>query len=466
MAALPVATSTRTTDDLDLEPLRNDFRGPLLRPGQPEYDAARRIYNGMIDRRPAVIAQPTGVADVVTALRFASAHGLAVTVKGGGHNVAGKALVEGGLVLDLARMKGIVVDPQEKTAWVQGGCTWGELDRETQVHGLAVPGGRITSTGVAGFTLGGGIGWTSHQFGLACDHLLEAQVVTSDGRVLTVNDRSHPDLFWGLRGGGAELAVVTAFRFRLREVGPLVYGGLLFYPEDRAADVLAALVRFAPHAPSELAVFGIFMTAPPLPFVPADLQGRRSAGVFVFYNGPAAAAEEAIRPLGELGPPALAMVGPMPYTVLQHVVDEGNPPGIQNYWKSQYFAQMDPATVEAIISAWKTCPSPLTEIHFEFLGGAIAAVGEDATAYSNRATPFMTNYVGKWTDPKDTEANVAWVRALWDTLAPRSTGGVYVNFLGDDAAEAERAAYTGSKSQRLAELKRRYDPGHLLRTKA
>ena len=466
MASTPVATTARTTDALDLEPLRNDFRGPLLRPGQPGYDEARRIYNGMIDRRPALVAQPTGVADVVTALRFASAHGLAVTVKGGGHNVAGKSLVDGGLVLDLARMKGVVVDPHEKTVWVQGGCTWGELDRETQVHGLAVPGGRITSTGVAGFTLGGGIGWASHQYGLACDHLLEAQVVTSDGRVLTVNDHSHPDLFWGLRGGGAELSVVTAFRFRLREVGPLVYGGFLIFPEDRAQDVLAALVRFAPRSPNELALFGVLMTAPPLPFVPAELQGRHAAGIFVFYNGAATAAEEAIRPLGELGPPALLMVGPMPYTVLQRVVDEGNPPGIQNYWKSQYFAQMDPSTIETIVAAWKRCPSPLSEIHFEFLGGAIAAVGEDATAYSNRSTPFMTNYVGKWTDPKETEANVAWVRALWDSLAPRSTGGVYVNFLGDDAAEAERAAYTGTKSQRLAELKRRYDPGHVLRTKA
>jgi len=447
-----------------LAALRTGFRGGVLVPEDPTYETARHVFNGMIERHPRVILQPTGPADVIAAVGFARELGLSLAVKAGGHNVAGNAVCDDGVVIDMARMKGIQVDRTERTAWAQAGVLWGEFDRETQLHGLAAPGGRITSTGVAGFTLGGGLGWISRQYGLACDNLLAVDLVTVDGRLIRASAVEHPDLFWGLRGGGGNFGVATSFQFQLHEVGPTIYGGLIGFPGERGAEILEFLARFAAEAPPNLSVLGVLLTAPPVPFLPKESHGKHIVGVAVACNAPAAQAERLVRPLRDLGAPLADLIGPMPYTQLQQMFDPLNPAGQHHYWKSEYLRALEPQAIRTVLTHWESCPSPLSQIHFEFLGGHISAAAEEESACGNRSAPGLVNFVGTWTPPQDAETNIRWVRSIWESMKPHSTGGVYANFLSDESPEMVRAAYQGSRMERLARLKGKYDPGNVLRT--
>ena len=452
--------------DKALTELRSGLRGPVRVPGEPEYEAARRVFNGMIDRHPRLIVQPQGVADVIRAVEFARTRGVPLAVKGGGHNVAGNAICDDGVVLDLSRMRGVQVDRVDRSAWVEAGATWADVDRETQVHGLATPGGRVSSTGVAGFTLGGGIGWLSRQHGLACDNLLAVDLVTADGRALRASPVEHPDLFWGLRGGGGNFGVVTRFQFRLHPVGPAVYGGLLAFPGELGGEILPALARYAASAPPQLSVVSVLITAPPAPFIPKEFHGKHLVGIAALWNGPVAAGESVMRPIRTLGPAVVDHIGPMEYLQLQGMFDALNPSGLLNYWKSQYLETLSPGAIAAVMDRWAEIPSPLSEIHFEFLGGGIGGVGEGESAYSNRAATVLMNYVGKWTDPAETDANIRFIRGLWDATAPFSTRGTYVNFLADASPEIVRSAYGGDKFDRLAKLKATYDPNNFFRANA
>ncbi len=446
-----------------LAELKAGFRGEIIRPEDAAYESARKVWNGMIDRRPGAIVRPTGAADVAAAVKFARARGVLVSIRGGGHNVAGNAVCDGGMVIDLSRMKGIRVDPARKTVWVQAGAVWADVDHETQAFGLATTGGLIGSTGVAGFTLGGGIGWLMRSYGLACDNLESAELVGADGQFLRANAKENADLFWGLRGGGGNFGVVTAFEFRLHEVGPMVYGGLVLYPFEKAEELLRTFMIAARKAPDALTSMFLFITAPPAPFIPEEFQGKKVCGMSFCFHGPLADGESAVAPFLQLGKPVVAMVGPMPYAALQTMFDEGEPAGLQNYWKSHYLNELGPDAIRTLVDHCAHAPSPLVEVHVQQLGGAIARVGVAETAFPNRHAPFVLNLIGKWADPADTETNIRWVRAFWDAMRPHATGGVYVNFLGDTTEDLVRASYGEGQYERLAALKAKYDPTNFFR---
>jgi FAD/FMN-containing dehydrogenase len=446
-------TATSDLAASEIAELRAALRGGLLCPGDDGYDAARAVWNGMIDRSPAVIARCAGVADVQAALGFARGHGLPVAVRGGGHNAAGLAVCDGGLVVDLTLMRGVRVDAARRSVRVQGGATWGDLDRETQVYGLATTGGAISSTGVAGLTLGGGLGWLMRSYGLVCDNLLSADLVTADGRSLTASATENADLFWGLRGGGGNFGVVTSFEFRLHAVGP-VLAGMLIYPLAQAREVLRVYREFTAAAPDELTVFAVLMTTP---------DGMPVLALILCYNGPLEAGEAAIRPLRQTAPPMVDQVGPMPYVVLQSMLDEGFPHGLQVYWRSHFLTGLGDDAIDALLERFAAVGSPLTAVLIEQLGGAVARVGAHDTAFGHRAAPYNLAIVARWADPTQADAHIAWTRDLWEALRP-SAAGVYVNYLGaGEGAERVRAAYDPGTYARLAELKRRYDPENVFR---
>ncbi len=446
-----------------LAELKTGFRGEIIRPEDAAYESARKVWNGMIDRHPGVIVRPTGAADVLAAVRFARAHDVLVSIRGGGHNVAGNAVCDDGMVIDLSKMKGIRVDPERRVAWVQAGAVWAEVDHETQALGLATTGGLVGSTGIAGFTLGGGVGWLMRSYGLACDNLVGAEVVTADGRFLRANAHENPDLLWGLRGGGGNFGVVTAFEYRLHEVGPLIYGGLLLYPFDRTSELLRLFLAFTKSVPDLLTSTFVFVTAPSAPFIPAPFQGQKACGVMFCYNGSQADGEKAVKPLLEFGKPAFEMVGTMPYTAFQTLMDEAEPPGHMNYWKSHYLNELGPDAIEALVAGCAETPSVLSEVHIQHLGGAVTRIPPSESAFANRDSRFVLNVLGKWTDPKENERNIRWVRSTWDAMRPFATGGVYVNFLGDTTEDLVRASYGEGQYERLAALKAKYDPTNFFR---
>ena len=446
-----------------LAQLKAGFRGEIIKPDDAAYESARKVWNGMIDRRPGVIVRPTGAADVAAAVRFARSHDVLVSVRGGGHNVAGNAVCDDGMVIDLSKMKGIRVDPVHKTVWVQAGAVWADVDHETQAYGLATTGGLVGSTGIAGFTLGGGVGWLMRSYGLACDNLVGAELVTADGRFVRANAGENPDLFWGLRGGGGNFGVVTAFEFRLHEVGPVIYGGLLLYPFERTSDLLRFFGTFTEGAPDALTATFVFVTAPFAPFIPAAFQGQKACGVMFCYNGTQAEGEKAVKALLDFGKPALEMVGPMPYAAFQTMLDEGEPPGHMNYWKSHYLNEIRPEAIESLVAHCAEVPSALSEAHIQHLGAAVARVPTADTAFPNRRSPYVLNVLGKWTDPRENERNIRWVRSTWDAMRPFATGGIYVNFLGDTTEDAVRASYGEGQYERLAALKAKYDPTNFFR---
>ena len=457
-------TSGPSRENTPFDELRAGLRGPLILPADPGYDDARRLFNAMIDRRPAAIAQCLGTADVVHAVNFARAHGLRLSVRGGGHNVAGQAIVDGGLVIDLSKMRAVRVDARARRLWAEGGATWAEVDRESQLFGLATPGGLVSSTGIGGFTLGGGIGWLAREHGLACDNLVGAEVVSSAGSVIQVSASEHPDLLWALRGGGGNFGVVTSFEYQLHEVGPVVYGGALFYRRDRAAELLRRYAAFAADAPERLTTLVVLLTGPPAPFLPPEVHGRPMIAFAACFDGPKEAGESALRPLrAALGEPVADLLGPLPYSALQGMFDASAPPGRLHYWKSHHLKELDAKTAEAIVRAADAATSPLTEVHLHQLGGRSSREPPGGSAFSGRSSAFVLNLIAQWAEPGESDANRRWAREAWEQLRGHATGEVYVNFLTETGPEAVRSAYGEAQLARLSAIKARYDPGDLFR---
>ena len=449
-----MSTSHRSSPHLDaaaVDDLKARLRGPLLRPADDGYDRARRVWNGMIDRRPALIARCAGAADVMAAVDFARTHGLLVAVRGGGHSAAGTGTCDGGLVIDLSGMKGIRVDPRARTVRAEPGLTWGEFDRETQAFGLATTGGVVSTTGIAGLTLGGGLGWLMRTHGLSCDNLRSVDLVTADGRLRTASATENPDLFWAVRGGGGNFGVATSLEYQLHPVGPLVLGGLLIYPRSEAPQVLRFYRDVTRTAPDELAAYAALVTAP---------DGAPVVAMVVCYQGPVQAGERVLRPLRAFGPPMADLVQPMPYTQLQSMLDAANPPGMRVYWRSTFLKDLTDEVIDTVVAHGPEMPSPLSALILEFYGGAVSRVAADATAYPHRSALYLVNMISLWPDGSQDEANIRWVRAVSDALRPLATGRTYMNFLGEEADDRVRAAY-GDNYERLRGLKRRYDPTNL-----
>ena len=450
-------------DETIFQEFRANFRGELVRSRDDGYDAARVVFNGMIDRRPVLIARCAGVADVIAAVNFARDNDLQVAIRGGGHSVPGYAVVEGGVVIDLSLMKGVWVNPEARTARAQAGLTWGELDRETQVFGLAVTGGRVSDTGIAGLTLGGGSGWIERKLGFTADNLISADVVTSDGRFVRASEEENEDLFWGLKGGGGNFGIVTSFEYRLHPVGPIVLGGMLMYPADQAGDVLRFYRDFIETAPDELGGGCAFVTAPPEPFVPEPVQGKQVLAVIVSYVGSIEEGEQAIRPLKEALPPAVDMVQPMPYTTLQSMIDPGNPPGMQNYWKAGFLSELPDEAIDTFINSALRVTSPLTSVLLMPMGGTIARVPDEATPLGLRDATYNFHAITMWADPAEPEKHIRWAREIEEAMRPWTSERTYLNFIGDEGEERVRTAYDPDKYRLLVALKDKYDPTNLFR---
>jgi FAD binding domain/Berberine and berberine like len=437
------------------------FGGQVVRPDDADYDEARAVYNGMIDRRPGLIARCSGVADVVDAVNVAREKGLLVAVRCGGHSVAGNAVCDDGILLDLSGMKSVLVDPAARTARANGGVLWGEFDRETQVFGLATAGGRVSATGVGGFTLGGGYAWISPKYGLACDNLISAQVVTADGRVLVASEDENEDLFWGIRGGSGNFGVVTSYDFQLHELGPMVLAGLLIFPIDAAPEVMRAWRDHIENAPEELCSGTATLLAPPEPFVPEELHGRPVFGTPVIYAGDLEEGAEFVQPLKDLDP-AVDLVEPMPYTAFQAMLDPFAPPGWLNYHRGEHLSGLPDEAIDVYLEHGAKVASPMDQCLIFRHGGAISRVQDDAMAASYREAPYMWHPIACWQDPADTEREIAWVRETSEALRPFTTG-VYLNFEQDEGEEHVKTGFSKEKFRKLTELKAKYDPENLFR---
>jgi FAD/FMN-containing dehydrogenase len=450
---------------VDTTALRTSFRGALLHPGEEGYEEARRVWNGAIDRHPALIARCAGADDVVEAMRFARERELPVTVRGGGHAVAGHAVSDGGLMIDLSLMKAVEVDPEARTARAAGGLLWRELDAATQQHGLATTGGIISHTGIGGLTLGGGFGHLMRRHGLTVDNLLAVELVTADGERLRVDAASEPELFWGLRGGGGNFGVATAFEYRLHPVGPLVLGGPMFWGLDDAPAVLRVLRELAPAAPDELGISISIMPAPPMPFLAPEQFGKPVIGLVLAWMGDFAAGERAIAPLREVGRPLADVVRPVPYPALQSMLDGGAPHGRHYYWKAHRLPALSDATIDVFCERASAFTSPFAQINGWAVGGAVSRVDPGATAVGERETGFELSFAVGWrpSDP-DGERHRAWSRAGWEALRGESAG-IYANFISDEGSAGVEAAY-GARLARLTAVKDRYDPDNVFRHNA
>jgi FAD/FMN-containing dehydrogenase len=436
-------------DHSAIEALRASVAGPVFRDGDDGYDAVRAVWNGMIQLRPRLIVRCTGTADVIKALSFARDNDLEIAVRGGGHNVAGKSLCADGLLIDCSMMKGILVDPTNRTVRAQTGVLWGELDRETQVFGLATPGGVVSTTGIAGLTLGGGFGWLMRKHGLTCDNVLSFNVVTADGTALVANEADNTDLFWALRGGGANFGVVTSIDYRLHPVGPIVMGGMALHPWAHARDVLRFYRDFTSTAPDELTTYAGLLHTP---------DGTPAAGIVVCYAGPVEDGERAVRPVKEFGSPVADLIGPMPFVDHQQIFDAGFPPGNLYYEKSSFLPDLSDDAIDVLVAQYEQAPSPMSFVVVEHHGGAIRRVDPDATAFAHREPEYNLIPPAVWTDPASSEMNIGWERRLWDLMQPYSTGASYVNYMSEgETEERVRGAY-GDNYSRLATLKGKYDP--------
>jgi FAD/FMN-containing dehydrogenase len=447
-----------------LDDLASQVAGPLLRPGDAGWDDAVLVWNGMVAKIPALVLQPTSAHDVAAAVAFARHHGLLLSIKGGGHNIAGTALAEGGLTLDMARMRDITVDPAAKLAHVGSGCLLRDVDRATQKHGLATVLGFISEVGVAGLTLGGGLGYLTRRFGWAVDNLEEVEIVTADGKVRIANRDEHADLFWALRGGGGNFGVVTRFTFRLHEVGPTVYGGLIAWPFERADEILPAYRTITTEAPRELAVWLILLQAPPAPFVPEAWHGKRICAMAVCYSGALDDVDEVLAPIRALGEPVVDLLQEQPYVQVQSYLDEGEPKGMHYYWKTEYLAELSDDLLAITRDLFAECPIPEAQLGFLHLGGALNEHDGDDGAVGNRDARFVFGVNGMW-EPDEPNADTfrQWVRAAWQRLRPFSTGRTYINFQTADEDEARVRATYGINFARLAEVKKTYDPDNLFR---
>jgi len=443
--------------------LQAAMRGRLVRPSDPDYDQTRAIWNGAHDRYPTLIARCTGVADVVRALEFARSEELTVAVRAGGHSIPGYSSVDGGIVIDLSSMQGIRVDPEKRTVRAEAGVTWSAFDHETQAFGLATTGGLVSSTGIAGLTLGGGIGWLMRKHGLAADNLLAADVVTANGRLVHASEDENPELLWGLRGGGGNFGVVTSLEYQLHPVGPIVTSGAVFYPGDQAGHVLRAYRDWVTGAPDELTTLVNLLTAPPAPFIPEAWHGKPLVAVLGMHAGPADAAERALRPLREIATPVADLFGPMPYVAMQSLIDPLWGPGAYSYMKAGFLSGLDDQAIDTLVAQHATVTSPKTEIHIQHLGGAVARVPPHATPFVGRDAPFVLNIVASTFTPDGYPEAVDWAQETYSALTPALTGGAYVNFLSDEGEERVEAAYGAETYRRLVALKDEYDPTNVFR---
>jgi FAD/FMN-containing dehydrogenase len=442
--------------------LRSELRGCLCLPGEAGYDDARTIWNAMIDRRPGAVVRCQVESDVINAVRLARDNGLLVAVRGGGHNIAGNAVCEGGLLIDLSPMRSVHVDSKDRTAHVEPGVTLAGFDKEAQSFGLATPLGINSTTGVAGLTLGGGFGWLSRKFGLTADNLSSADVVTADGELRHASAAEEPDLFWAVRGGGGNFGVVTSFEFKLHPVGPELVSGLIVHPFARARELLAGYRQIASAAPDELTIWVVLRKAPPLPFLSSDVHGKEILVFAVCYSGAAADADGVLAPLRALGKPLADVIGLQSYAAWQTAFDPLLTPGAFNYWKSHNFTELSDGLFGTLIDYVGTLPTAECEIFIGQLGGAISRVSPNATAYPHRDIKFVMNVHTRWRERSEEKASITWTRELFAATAPYATGGVYVNFMPEDETNRVAGAY-GSNYERLLALKAKYDPGNLFR---
>jgi FAD/FMN-containing dehydrogenase len=448
--------------DATVQELREAIHGSVLRADDDGYAEACRIWNGAFDeRRPAVIVGASGAADVIAAVGFARSNDLAIAVRGGGHSIAGFSSCDDGIVIDLSALHSVRVDPGARRAYVGPGAVWGDVDHETQAHGLATTGGLVSTTGVAGFTLGGGIGWLMRKHGLACDTLVGADVVTADGALVHASETENADLLWGLRGGGGNFGVVTQFEFSLQPVGPTVYAGLIFFAAEHDAELLRIFREWAPGVPDDITAALNLTTAPPLPVVPEEWHGKKVIALIAVSAGPLEEAEAHFRCFREAAEPVADLLGPMPYTAMQTLIDPLWPKGIHAYFKATNLARLDDELIERLCRLHESAPGAQCEIHVHQMGGAVARVGEGETAFSERSMPFVLNAVTGWHEDGEAAAHTQWARAVIDAAADASTGRAYVNFLGD--ADAARSSYGEETYARLLALKREYDPTNVFR---
>ena len=456
MAGLHVTTTLgadTTIDDAAVEAFKTSLRGKLLRPGDPGYDDARKVWNGMIDKRPALIARCTGVADIIDAVNFARTNELLVSVRGGGHNITGNAVCDGGLMIDLSRMKSVRVDPVKRTVRAEAGLTWGEYNRETQAFGLASTGGVVSTTGIAGLTLGGGLGWLMGKHGLSCDNVLSADLVTADGQFLTASVHEHPDLFWGLRGGGGNFGVVTSFEYQLHPVDS-VLAGMVLHPMAKAKDVLRFYREYARSAPDALTAFASLMTSP---------EGAPVVAIIVSYIGPMAEGERLVAPVRKFGAPLADTIGPMSYVQLNTMLDAAFPyGGVQRYWKSSFLKHLGDDVLDILVTRAATLPSPMSMLGFFHVHGAATRVKPDETAFGLRDDQWDYDIISQWQDPRDADRHIQWTREFWTAVEPFATGEVYVNHLDAEEGTRIRAAYSDNY-ERLVALKNKYDPTNLFR---
>lgn len=449
-------------DETALSLFHDGLSGTIVRPGDADYDAARAIWNGMIQRRPALIVRCAHEADVQHAVRFARRHDLVFSVRSGGHNIAGTSLCEGGLVVDLSAMKEVHVDPGTRRVTVGAGCTLGDVDRATQPHGLAVPTGIVSETGIAGLTMGGGFGWLTRKHGYTSDNLVSARVVLSDGRAVTASDRESPDLFWGIRGGGGNFGIVTSLEFQAHPLGPEVVAGMMVWPLDQAPEVMRSYRSFAASLPEDAGSLLVLRPAPPAPFLPPEWHGKPIVGIAGMFAGPLDEGARIFAPLQTVGRPLGGAIVPKPFTAHQAMFDAGQPKGRRYYWKSEYLGGLTEETDRVLLDHARAIESPHTAILCFQLGGAMARIPEDSSAAAYRDAGFVVNVAGAWDDAGETERHTAWVRGCWEALRPHSIG-TYVNFLTQEDDQMRVKAAYGRNYDRLTDLKARYDPENVLR---
>jgi FAD/FMN-containing dehydrogenase len=447
---------TKTLGDDLLSDLRARVRGEVVTPADASYDEVRQVWNGMIDRKPGVVVRCTSAEDVMEAVRYARGYGLLVSVRGAGHNIAGKCVHDGAMLIDLSLMNSVRVDSKARIAVAGPGATLGDVDRETQAHGLAVPAGINSTTGIGGLTLGGGFGWLSRSLGLTIDSLVAAEVVTAAGERVRCTQDEHADLFWATRGGGGNFGVVTSFEFKLHSVGPEVISGPLVFPMEGAMDVLRGYREFCKTSPDELTVWAVLRGAPPLPFLDADVYGKPVLILAALYNGPMSDGAKAVEPLAGLGNPIANAIGPHPYAGFQQAFDGLLTPGARNYWKSHNFTSLSDGLLAKLIEYASKLPSPHSEIFLAQMGGATNRVASDATAYPHRDVEFVMNVHTRWEDAGQDDKCVAWAREFYAATEPFATGGVYVNFISD--GEERVAGAYGANYARLEKIKAKYDP--------
>ncbi|WP_425046481.1 FAD-binding oxidoreductase [Primorskyibacter sp. S87] len=445
-----------------IELLDVSLRGNVLVPGSADYDAARTIWNGMVDRKPGLVIQALGTSDVQKAVNFARRNGLLMAVKSGGHQIAGHAVADDALLLDLSRMRSVHVDPGTKRARVEPGALLGDLDRETQSHNLTVPLGINSTTGVAGLTLGGGFGWTTRKFGMTIDNLLSAEVVTAKGEIVTASKNENPDLFWALRGGGGNFGVVTSFEFMLHALGPQVLSGLVVHPIADAPGLLREFATIADNAPEELTVWTVMRKAPPLPFLPEEWHGREVLIFAACYAGPLSDGEAAMADLRALGTPIVDVISPHDFVDWQSAFDPLLTPGARNYWKSHDFRELPGPAIDTLLAAIDSLPDPACEVFIAHVGGKMARVGNTETAYPERRAHFIMNVHTRWEDPGKDAVCIGWARDLFSSMEPYSTGSVYVNFMPADEVDRVSGVY-GENMKRLVQVKSKYDPENFFR---